>query len=360
MKNKTTIFIVAQIIIIIVLIWVIVLLANKDILSNHSDEDESEEEIIVDYTTIVDGIKQIQLPSAVEKNSNIQYKKLEETKTNQKKLNYGIVQNISTLISAKANFTKVNYSIKKLKNQIKNEKKHLKALIILNEDNKNVSDLAINKKQIEISDLNNQVNIHENEKVNIMSLVQQQWGEVFVAILKNTNDPLNKLLSNQNQLVSLSITQIEREALPPQNIVIIPSISSASEIKAKYLSPSPIVNQSIVGKNFFYLTNNSKLIVGERVSAYISKFNDKKKYLLVPNSSVVWSNGQPWAFIRIKENGNFVRRSLQGMREAENGSENGWIVPDDKIKIDDEIVTNGAQLLLSEEFKYQIKNENED
>ena len=67
MKNKTKIFIVAQIIIIIVLIWVIVLLANKDILGNHSDEDESEEEIIVDYTTIVDGIKQIQLPSAVKK-----------------------------------------------------------------------------------------------------------------------------------------------------------------------------------------------------------------------------------------------------------------------------------------------------
>ena len=43
-----------------------------------------------------------------------------------------------------------------------------------------------------------------------------------------------------------------------------------------------------------------------------------------------------------------------------NGSENGWIVPEGKIKIDDEIVTNGAQLLLSEEFKYQIKNENED
>ena len=34
--------------------------------------------------------------------------------------------------------------------------------------------------------------------------------------------------------------------------------------------------------------------------------------------------------------------------------------PKGKINVDDEIVTNGAQLLLSEEFKYQIKNENED
>ena len=359
MKNKTTIVIVAQIIIIFVLIWIVVLLVNKDIINNHSD-DESEEEIMIDYTTMVDGIKQIQLPVSVEKNSNIQFKKLKKTKTNQKKLNYGIVQDISSLIKAKTNFVKVNYLITKLKNQVNNEKKHLESLIILNEDNKNVSDLAINKKQTEISGLSNQINIYENEKTNTLSLVKQQWGVNFVGILKNKNDPLNKLLKNKNQLISLSVTQIEREELPPENIVIIPSISSSSEIKAKYLSPSPIVNQSIVGKNFFYLTSNSKLIVGERISAYISKSNSNQNFLLVPNSSVVWSNGQPWAYIRIKENGNFVRRSLQGMREAENGSENGWIVPDDKIKIDNEIVTNGAQLLLSEEFKYQIKNENED
>ena len=359
MKNKTTIVIVAQIIIIFVLIWIVVLLVNKDIINNHSD-DEPEEEIMIDYTTIVDGIKQIQLPVSVEKNSNIQFRKLKKTKTNQKKLNYGIVQDISSLIKAKTNFVKVNYLITKLKNQVNNEKKHLESLIILNEDNKNVSDLAINKKQTEISDLSNQINIYENEKTNMLSLVKQQWGVNFVGILKNKNNPLNKLLKNKNQLISLSVTQIEREELPPENIVIIPSISSSSEIKAKYLSPSPIVNQSIVGKNFFYLTSNSKLIVGERISAYISKSNSNQNFLLVPNSSVVWSKGQPWAYIRIKENGNFVRRSLQGMREAENGSENGWIVPDDKIKINNEIVTNGAQLLLSEEFKYQIKNENED
>tara|TARA_B100000767_G_scaffold83628_1_gene80535 strand:+ start:181 stop:1263 length:1083 start_codon:yes stop_codon:yes gene_type:complete len=360
MKNKTTIVIVTQIIIIFVLIWVVVLLVNKDTISNHSDDDESEEEIIVDYTTMVDGIKQIQLPGSVEKNSNIQFRKIEKTKTNQKKLNYGIVQDISALIKAKTNFVKVNYLITKLKNQVKNEKKHLEALIILNEDNKNISDLAINKKQTEISNLNNQINIYDYEKINILSLVKQQWGLKFIGILKNKNDPLNKLLKNENQLISLSVTQIDREKLPPENILIIPSISSSSEIKASYLSPSPRVNQSIVGKNFFYLTTNSKLIIGERISAYVLNSNKKQNFILVPNSSVVWSNGQPWAYIRIKENGNFVRRSLQGMGEAENGSENGWIVTDDKIKVDDEIVTNGAQLLLSEEFKYQIKNENED
>ena len=163
-----------------------------------------------------------------------------------------------------------------------------------------------------------------------------------------------------NQLISLSMTQIDREQPAPQSIIIIPSISSTSEIKAKFLSRAPSVNQAIVGKNFFYLTPNNKLVINEKVSAFISSSDAKGNYLLVPNSSVVWSNGQPWAYIRIKENGNFVRRSLQGMREAENGSANGWIIKEGIINEEDEIVVNGAQLLLSEEFKYQIKNENED
>ena len=41
---------------------------------------ESEEEIIIDYTTVINGIKQIQLPTSVEKNSNIQYIKLKKLK----------------------------------------------------------------------------------------------------------------------------------------------------------------------------------------------------------------------------------------------------------------------------------------
>ena len=85
MKNKTTIVIVSQVIIIIILIWVIVLLGNKNITGIQSDEDEAEEEIIIDYTTVVDGIKQIQLPTSVETNSNIQFEKIKKNPNKSKK-----------------------------------------------------------------------------------------------------------------------------------------------------------------------------------------------------------------------------------------------------------------------------------
>jgi hypothetical protein len=41
-------------------------------------------------------------------------------------------------------------------------------------------------------------------------------------------------------------------------------------------------------------------------------------------------------------------------------TENGWIILEDNLKYNELVVVDGAQLLLSEEFKYQIKNENED
>ena len=214
MKNKTTIVIVAQVIIIIILIWVIVLLWNKNITGIQSDEDEAEEEIIIDYTTVVDGIKQIQLPTSVETNSNIQYEKLKKTQINQKKLNYGMVQNLGSLISKRTNLARVNHQIKKVRNKIRIEKKQLEALKTLNEDNKNISDLTISKKEIEISDLENQLNIYANEKTGILSSIRQKWGDFFVRATKNKNDPLNKILNNKNQLISLSITQRLREEIP--------------------------------------------------------------------------------------------------------------------------------------------------
>ena len=64
----------------------------------------------------------------------------------------------------------------------------------------------------------------------------------------------------------------------------------------------------------------------------------------------------PWAYIHINNTGKYIKKSLGGLKETNNG----WIIEEGNFKAGDLIVTEGAQLLLSEEFKYQIKNENED
>ena len=193
-----------------------------------------------------------------------------------------------------------------------------------------------------------------------MSSIRQEWGDFFVIATKNKNDPLNKILKNKNQLISLSITQSDREELPPQNIVIIPSISSAPEIKGEFLSSAPMVNPSIVGKNFFYVTDNNKLKIGERISAYVHNLMIKKIIFLYQTPrwyGVMGNHGhisELNQMVILKDAHSKVCARLRMAPRMDGLSQKG------KINVDDEIVTNGAQLLLSEEFKYQIKNENED
>jgi hypothetical protein len=54
----------------------------------------------------------------------------------------------------------------------------------------------------------------------------------------------------------------------------------------------------------------------------------------------------------------FIRKPISTDTEVDSGNSSGWF--NQGIDKNSEVVISGAQLLLSEEFKYLIKNENED
>jgi hypothetical protein len=83
--------------------------------------------------------------------------------------------------------------------------------------------------------------------------------------------------------------------------------------------------------------------------------SSKESGLLIPSTAVVWYGGKAWVYKK-QDKENFVRLPIN----TEHPSKDGWFNQASVIQANDEIVTSGAQLLLSEEFKYQIKNENED
>jgi hypothetical protein len=79
---------------------------------------------------------------------------------------------------------------------------------------------------------------------------------------------------------------------------------------------------------------------------------------VIPNQAVVWYGGKPWAYFKqgINKQGEdqFIRKPISTESEVATG----WF--NQGLDTNSDVVVNGAQLLLSEEFKYQIKNENED
>ena len=69
---------------------------------------------------------------------------------------------------------------------------------------------------------------------------------------------------------------------------------------------------------------------------------------------MVWHGGKAWAYVK-DEDDLFVRKEVSTAQELASG----WFDAT-HFQPGDEVVVSGAQLLLSEEQKFQIRNENED
>jgi hypothetical protein len=80
---------------------------------------------------------------------------------------------------------------------------------------------------------------------------------------------------------------------------------------------------------------------------------DTANGIIIPSNAVVWYAGKPWAYFKQGKD-QFVRKPISAATEVAAG----WF--NQGIEANSEVVVSGAQLLLSEEFKYMIKNENED
>jgi hypothetical protein len=113
-------------------------------------------------------------------------------------------------------------------------------------------------------------------------------------------------------------------------------------------------NATIQGKTYFYHAKTTELRAGMQVNALSNKSKGSTTGVIIPNSAVVWYGGKPWIY-RKTGTDKFSRLPINTDVETENG----WFYKGN-LKPNDQIVTSGAQLLLSEEFKYQITNENED
>ena len=354
MKSKSLLIIVIQSIAIICLVWVVVMLDGDKEPLDDIDDDES---IFVDYTTVENGLVLIKLPKNVEKNSNIRYEELTKTTFIDSSIFYGESINVKPLINLNTKLSMIRNKKDQLLINLEAEVDHLKVLTLLNEDNKNISDAVVGQKEIEIKSIESNIDSLKKDKAYIMGTIKNEWGNKFYQIFSNSkNDELKNIISGTSKLIKITFSPGQINLEVPNKINISSMAQINSDYKALYFSDSPEVDVSRSGKSFYYLVHDNKILNGEKFTGHSLASPKDQLFLFIPKESVIWSNGMPWAYIHINNTEKYIKKSLGGLRETNNG----WIIEEGNFKAGDLIVTKGAQLLLSEEFKYQIKNENED
>jgi hypothetical protein len=356
MKNKPLIIIITQSLLIIGLLWLIIYLGKDEIFSDGIDSDskivsESEVESLVSIKN-----KTITLSNAIIKNSGIEIQLISESENQSLYSSYGYVVNLKNLIDYKTNYLNINYEINKLATQLKEESEHFKKLKFLNEDNKNIADSVVHEKEIEINNLRNNLNILKSNKDNLLQTISQEWGKPFKELLTNPKKALLKnIFNSETRLLKITIANNNIQRLIPSELMVSSLNQPNNKYKANFITKSPIGNPDIQGRAYFYLTSSNILMMDSKINAYIETGKDSHvKKFHIPKSAIVWDDGKPWIYAKIDKN-SFLRHSLFKMKEVDNG----WNVQFKNIP-PKEIVTKGAQLLLSEEYKHLIKNENED
>jgi hypothetical protein len=122
---------------------------------------------------------------------------------------------------------------------------------------------------------------------------------------------------------------------------------------AAYISPAPQIDQTVQGPSYFFRTEGNRLRPGMTVSIWLPEGGAREGGVTVPGSALIWSMDQ--AFVYVKTGPDVFTRRLIGNYTP---SPEGYFVRG-ALKPGEEIVTVGGQMLLSQEFRAQIPDEDD-
>ncbi len=353
MSNKSNIVIGLQTLLIVILFWMLVFY-GKDEFESFSVAQEEEIESI-DRVSTIEGISIVSLSPAVQANSGIKTNKVEPILYQDEIKSFGAVVSMDTLMMAKTRLHNLEAELASARTSYKQYQTQYERLKALNVDDKNVSDLAVQEAYVLANNAKVVINSKLLEIDNLRTSIELSWGDALtkLAFSNQSNSLFKRLLTKKNVLIQVSFPYGAYEPKAGDTIQVTP-INSRETIKAHFISPATEADVIGVGKTFYYSAPSIHLRIGMRVAVETSAAkNASSNGVIIPSNAVVWYAGVPWAYFKQGDD-QFVRKPISTDTEIDKG----WF--NKEIDADSEVVISGAQLLLSEEFKYLIKNENDD
>ena len=181
----------------------------------------------------------------------------------------------------------------------------------------------------------------------LAATAHQEWGPVLGKSLLERSETVVRLIERQDFLLQVTL----RPGVPPPKSIVAAAIARDGEDRTAItlVSPATRTDPRIQGVSFFFLApGESGVLPGMNVRAVIVTA-EAHDGIAVPPEALVWWRDRPWVY-RVTDDDTFVRTAVATGLPTPDG---GYI--DRDLGREAEIVTRGAQFLLSEEFRAQIQ-----
>lgn len=180
----------------------------------------------------------------------------------------------------------------------------------------------------------------------VSATARQDWGNVLGKALVDGAPLVAELIARRQYLVKVILPPGVTLKRPPETATA--WANGAAGIRLAFVSPATTTDPRLQGIGYFYSAPaDARLLPGMNLRVRLPAAPIAGG-LAVPQSAVVWLQGKAWVYLRTGPR-TFVRREILPDRPGPNG---GYIVTG--LPPGDEIVVQGAQMLLSEEFRSQV------
>ncbi len=317
---------------------------------------ESEESIETITAAGVDaGRAVVNLSAESQAAAGIELHTLETSKRDATFEAYGMVANLQPLAELRGRYLVAAAEAKAARATLAAAETEYRRMDALFRDDRNVSEHAMQAARGRYrAELSRQA-AADQAALSIRDAMRGAWGETVAGWSVDPDSTImRRLLSQTAFLIQLVLPHDAPRAAARGRISVAPTLSRDGARPARFVADSPQIDPAFPGETYFYLVEGGGFRTGMRVVARIGMGGAALSGVTIPSSAVVWHAGKAWTYVKDKE-GRFARHEVSTAAEVEDGWFNA-----SGFQAGDEVVVSGAQLLLSEELKYQIRNENED
>ena len=259
---------------------------------------------------------------------------------------YATVLPVQDLADARSSYATAKAQLEKAQASLDVARKDYHRLNELHNDDRNVSDKVFQAGAAALKSEEANVYAAQAAVQSVASTVAQHYGDVITAWLVNDTPTLTRVLQQQDVLVQVTYPVNASPITAPKMI----RIQSGENVfvTANLIARSPRLDPRLQGISYFYIAPARMLVPGMNVLAFLPTKNEAQG-VVVPQSAVVWWQGKAWIYVQ-KNGDRFARREIP----TEQPVDSGFVVRSG-LTSNDRVMIDGAQLMLSEEFRSQIQ-----
>ena len=267
---------------------------------------------------------------------------------------YGTVVDLKPLIEARGRLLAREGEVRVLRGAVSASESEYRRAAALFKDERNVSERAMLAAEAQWKADRERLAIAEAEVRSLREALRAEWGAQLADLAAIPGSVgFAPLLELREVLLQMTVPSEVDRALSTRSLTVEPT-GGGVRAPARLVSAAPAAAAGAIGTTWFFRAPAAGLRAGARVTGHLSTGRGKAEGVVVPEQAVVWHAGRPWVYVRRDED-RFVRTAVSASRLVPGGWFNA-----EGLKAGDEVVVTGAQLLLSEELEYRIRNENED